>query len=366
MRDVREINDIRELAEYRASWRSLLGKTAGGSFFQSLEWLEVYWRHFGAGQRLRALVVHCGGQVSGIVPLVVRREQTRLGEVRMLTYPLHDWGTFYGPIGPEPQKTLAAGLQYLRGTARDWDVLELRWVQGDGDATQQAMQGAGYPPYKTIWNKTVVVDFSGSWPDYLASRSTKWRGNLHRSQRRLGQTGRVEFVHYRPLGESFGDGAPRWDLYDACETLAGRSWQGASTSGTTLSHESIRPFLRDAHQAAAQAGALDLNLMLLDGRPTAFAYNYHGRGRVDGLRAGYDAQASRDGAGTVLVAHALEQSCRCGDRLYDLGVKSLDWKRHVATRVVPVYRYSYFPWTALRGQLLRVKRSWQARCLAEA
>jgi CelD/BcsL family acetyltransferase involved in cellulose biosynthesis len=53
--DVREINDLDGLAEYRSAWSDLLDQTPGASFFQSLDWLEVYWRHFGAGQKLRVL-----------------------------------------------------------------------------------------------------------------------------------------------------------------------------------------------------------------------------------------------------------------------------------------------------------------------
>ena len=118
-----------------------------------------------------------------------------------------------------------------------------------------------------------------------------------------------------------------------------------------MSHESIRPFLRDAHEAAARVGAVDLHFLLLDGRPLAFAYNYHCRGRIDGLRAG---------AGTLLLAGAIEESFRHGDRVYDLGVGSLACKRYLATAVAPIYRYSYFPPGDLRTQLLRLKRSWQA------
>ena len=97
-------------------WGNLLRQTARGSFFQSLEWLEVYWRHFGQGQRLRVMVVLDEDRPSGIVPLVVRSERSKVGGLRVLTFPLHDWGSFYGPIGPEPGRTLAAGLEHVRRT----------------------------------------------------------------------------------------------------------------------------------------------------------------------------------------------------------------------------------------------------------
>ena len=41
MPNIKEINRIDELAEYRSAWQSLLTETAGATFFQSLDWLEV-------------------------------------------------------------------------------------------------------------------------------------------------------------------------------------------------------------------------------------------------------------------------------------------------------------------------------------
>ena len=60
MFDVREINQIEALGDFRRAWRGLLAETVGASYFHSLEWLECYWKHFGQGQRLRVLVVMQG------------------------------------------------------------------------------------------------------------------------------------------------------------------------------------------------------------------------------------------------------------------------------------------------------------------
>ena len=99
MAHVREINDIDELVHYRLVWKNLLAQTRRPSFFQSLEWLEVFWKHFGQGRRLRVLVVYEGDEPLGIFPLVVQTERTRAGSVRVLTYPLDGWGSFFGPVG---------------------------------------------------------------------------------------------------------------------------------------------------------------------------------------------------------------------------------------------------------------------------
>jgi CelD/BcsL family acetyltransferase involved in cellulose biosynthesis len=358
---VDEINDISQLATYRSLWRELHEQTEDATFFHSLEWLEIYWKHFGAGQKLRALIVSEANRPVGILPLTVIQEQSRLGRIRTLTYPLHNWGSFYGPIGPDPAGTLTAGLEHVRQTKRDWDLLELRWMGASSPAverSEEALRKTGFQAYKTCWDRAALIDQTGTWDEYLRSRKKKWRTNLRRWQRRLEERGHVEYLRFRPAGAEHGEGDPRWDLYDTCIDIARRSWQGSSTTGTTLSHEHIRLFLREVHAKAAEMGAVDLNLLLLNGQPFAFAYNYHCRGYVYGLRVGYDSSVADDGVGNILYNKIIEDNFRRGDHLYDLGFGYLECKKNILTRVEPILRLSHFPLGSLRAQVLRFKR-WQ-------
>lgn len=355
---ITEINDIAELAGYRLLWRSLLGQTRGASFFQSLDWLEPYWRHYGQNQQLRVLVVRADDEPLGIVPLVMRTERTRLGPLRVLTYPLDDWGVFYGPIGGQPAATLTAALKYLRAKPPDWDVLSLRWVYRDlhdRGRTERAMRFAGFTPCEESGERAASISLAGSWPEYWASRGSHWRGNVARCERKLAEQGEVAFVRYRPQGAAFGDADPRWDLFDTTLAVAGQSWQAASADGTTLSHGSVREYLRDAHRAAAHAGGLDLNLLYVGERPAAFAYNYCYGGHVFGLRMGYDPSVSQAGAGTVLMRRMIADSFERGDHTFDLGPGSLAAKRPWQTSLETSYRYSHFAATP-RAQAMRLRR----------
>ena len=359
MSEVVEINRVEDLDAHHLLWRSLLGRTANGSFFQSLDWLKAYWRHFGSGQKLRVLVVYSGGRAIGIMPLTVIAERTRLGRFKVLTYPLQNWGSLYGPIGPHPAATLAAALRHVRQSPRDWDILDLRWTDKDGadrGRTLTAMQIVGFKPRECVWEQLGVIDMTGSWDEYLASRTAKLRSDVRRQLRRIEASGRVEYVRHRPLGAVHGDGDPRWDLYDACVEVARRSWQASSTNGTTLSHEKVSDFFRATHELAAKAGALDLNLVKLDGQPIAFAYNYYHEGCVSGLRMGYDPEFSHFGPGRVLYAHTIRDSFERDDHTYDLGPGSLQIKSSWLTRIAKSYRYLHYPPASPRVQLVRMKR----------
>ncbi len=358
MISVEEFHSPESLSGLRAAWDSLLAQTPGASFFQSWDWLACYWRHYGSTQRLRVLLVLDAGQPLGIVPLVVRNEPTRAGWLRTFTYPLDDWGTFFGPVGAQPAAALAAVLRHVHATPRDWDVLDLRWVNPrfDQNATASAMLSAGFQAYPQLVTEAGLIEAGQSWAAYWASRTSHWRNNVRRAERRVAEGGEISHVHYRPGGAAQRDADPRWDLYDQCQALAAASWQGSSPTGTTLSHGAIREFLRDMHGVAAACGAVDLHLLHVGGRPAAFAYNYCYRGYVFGLRMGYDADVSREGLGTVLLHRVIEACFRRGDHTLDLGVNYLDAKRNWLTSIVPVYRYTHFPLAVPRAQLLRIKR----------
>jgi CelD/BcsL family acetyltransferase involved in cellulose biosynthesis len=353
--EIREVNDLQGIEQYSAAWNKLLPSTPGASYFHSYDWFATYWRHFGAEQRMRVLFLLDEGRLAGVVPLVVARERTKLGRLRSLRYPLHGWGSFYGPIGADCRSILRCALKHVLATRRDWDLLDLLWVDRDGaddGATAAAAADVQFPLRASPWLASAQIDISGGWDSYWAGRKSHFRTNVRRNERRLCEQGELSFVRHRPPAAEYGCGDPRWDLYDECERTAASSWQGSSQTGTTLSHDSIRAYLRDAHRAATAFGGVDMNLLLLAGRPVAFAYNYHFAGYVYGLRAGFDA-AAPPGVGTVLQRMMIEDSCALGDRLFDLGPGSLESKHTWQTRLRTAWRYTHYSILSPRAQLLR-------------
>jgi len=354
-----EINHPEELESCELLWRWLLSKTRNASYFQSLDWLRAYVKFHADRVRLRVLIVEAGGETLGILPLVVEREDSRVGPIRVLTYPLGSWGTFFGPIGPNPTATLALGLAHIQRTRRDWDMIDLRWVdkgRTDHGRTPAAMRSNGLQALPESMEQVALVDTSGTWEDYWNSHNQHWRNNMRRCYSKLAEKGAIRYVRYRPRGAAHDDGDPRWDLYRACEMVAARSWQQEAPSGNTLSHPSVRPLLHEVHARAAKSGNLDVNLLYVADRPVAFAYNYHHDGSVFGLRTGYDSQLDFKGAGTLLMGSMIQDSFLRDDRLINLGAGYLEHKRRWLTSIAQSYRYTHFANTALRVQALRVKR----------
>ncbi len=356
MTRVEELNSLADLQPHRLRWRKLLGETRGASFVQSLEWLDTYWRHFGAEGRLRVLIVSSDREPLGIVPLAVRLRHTRLGIVRVLSFMVEDWAGFCGPIGPNPTACLLTALRHIQQTPRDWDLIQLDAVDPTQDCgrTEHALRRVGFPAHRSLGQATALLWFRAPWPAYWASRTEHCRRTLRRAEAHLAMQGSVEYVHYRPQGAAWDDADPRWDLYDACEWLAGQGSPTRTIVGTiSLCEQRLRPFLRDLHPRAAQAAMVDLHLLHVSGIPAAFAYGYHLGGQVVAVSSGVHPGPCFRSASTVLLGRLLERCCKLGDLSYNLGGGSLRPKRRWLTDLVHSESYTHFAATP-RMQLLRI------------
>jgi CelD/BcsL family acetyltransferase involved in cellulose biosynthesis len=369
MVEVVEINDVEELTSYRLLWNSLFTATPNASFFLTIDWLEACWRHFGRSQKLRVLIPYAAGEPLGILPLCVRRERHRLSAIRVLTYPLDNWGTWYGPIGPNPAATMMAAMQHIRRTPRDWDMIELRWVAADdleGGKSARALRIAGMLSEKKEYQQTSIVDLPDDWETFLANKSRPLRRHYGHGVRELMDSGRAEFIRHRPAPASEGDGDPGWEFYAMCESIARVSWQAGVMHGNTLTHDRVRGFFRDVHASAARLGMADISVLQVDGRPAAFLYGYHCRGHVTALRTGYDPTIS--GVGSALMFQVLKDSCSRGDHMFDFGSGEGEHKRRLRTRMETTYRLTYTPIDSWRSQAVRLtrwaKNRWPVRQLS--
>jgi len=368
MVNVVELNEIDRLARYSNAWQVLHAKTLNATYFQTLSWLESYWKHFGSEKRLRVLVVEVDGEPIGIVPLVEQVELTRIGKVTALTYPLASWGPFYGPIGSDLAATWSAAFAYLAGMPRTWDVLDLRWIDSSIDRGRiaTAMRCRGFSPRTLPWDPTYQVNFSNMDLDsYLASRRTKFRQQLRKSLRRLHEEGDLYLQRYRPTGEEPADCLPDMSLYEECVDLSSRSWQGDSTTGTTLCHEETAQFFQDTFVGAVQDKMMDLAVLRYKGIAIAFSYNYHCRGYVLGLRAGFDPAYKKESPGLTIMIGQIADGISRGDSIYDLGISHQEVKTRWMTDQVSASRVCHYAPGSIAANVLRWGHWWKHRQTGE-
>ena len=239
-------------------------------------------------------------------------------------------------------------------------MVDLRWTadeKGDHNATGLALRNVGWQPHKTVYQSCSIIRIADTdYDSYFAARSKKWRHELRRQSRALERNYEVSFLRHRPGGAAYGDDDPRWDIYEDCLRISQQSWQGGSTTGNTLCHDHVRPFLRDCHAVAARLGMLDIAVLKLDDSPVAFQYDYHLHGSVQGLRMGFDREFSKQGVGKVLMNRLIKDSFQRGDKMLDMGIGDFQFKRRFRTDVETSYRFACYPWSSWRSQGVRLSR----------
>ncbi|MEX2285621.1 MAG: hypothetical protein WD648_00950 [Planctomycetaceae bacterium] len=260
---VHEINDSAELAALRPAWDEIWERTPGASSFHSLSRLQTYWKHLGAGKRLRMLIVHDLDQVIGILPLV--------------------------------------------------DAL------ADGGHTKLALDNAGFAATCETPGISVVVNLAAhdSWEAYLATRSPRFRNRLRRREKRLAEHGAVSYVRHRTTQSDGPYADPRWVLYDARENISRPGWQASVPNGKAMGKGTDRSFYRDCHLAGVRSGAADLNLHSVDGRAAGQATPrwIAAWSATASERSRYDHRMRNEGSGGIGHQRPVMDGARGGRRL---------------------------------------------------
>ncbi|WP_339732046.1 hypothetical protein [uncultured Gimesia sp.] len=356
---VAEINDIDRIDNFRLAWRSLLGKTKGVTFAHSPEWLEQYWEHFGQDLKLRTLMVTLGNKVIGIVPLVVKPVPTKMGTMRVLTYPLDGWGAFFSQIGQNPAATMVTAMRHIRTSKRDWDLIDLRYIDQDGldrQRTSNAFKSVAFQGSQAVWQQLPLVKTQDTnWSTYLGSRSSQTQQQIHSAEQITSKAGHVAFYRSRledPLAPGWN---PRWDLWTEFEQMEFSYGNQTTIAGGSYANSRKLAFLREIHGPAVRAGLARIDALFINHTLVACAYGLQHAQGTDYLALGRQKNASPEVI-TTLVSRMIQQSIHDGEPSLNLSLLNPQFADMWKNQNQKSYRCSHFPITAPRSQLLRINR----------
>jgi CelD/BcsL family acetyltransferase involved in cellulose biosynthesis len=302
---------VESLDSFRPGWSELAARTE--NVFATPEWLETWWRHYGAGRPLfAARVLDEHGETAGLLPLYAR---TTAG-VTVVRFLGHGPGDRLGPIHvAEHRPAVAEGLRrHLAGER--WHVFVGDQLPGEEEWDRllgaQVVETAGSP----------VLGLEGlNWEDYLASRSKHLRARIGNYERRLEREYRVAF--------RLADDPQRLqeDL-DILFWLHKARWRGERS----LFGGATEAFHREFAELAFHAGWLRLWFLELDGRTVAAWYGLRYAGTDSYYQAGRDPALDRKSVGFVLLMHSLRQAMADGMREYRFLRGSENYKYRFADR----------------------------------
>jgi CelD/BcsL family acetyltransferase involved in cellulose biosynthesis len=159
-------------------------------------------------------------------------------------------------------------------------------------------------------SRSPYLTLDGTWDDYTKSRSQRFRKQLKRSARLLGEEGDWAVTRMRE-----GDDARAW----MAELLAvnDASWKAAR--GTNLFRcPEIRAFFEELVPEMAARGLVDLHLLRLNGEAVAYELCFRLGGTLFAYNAGYLESLEHLSLGTLNTAAVIESAFERGFAEYDM------------------------------------------------
>jgi hypothetical protein len=353
MISVAEFHTGDQLQSLRLPWTELWLKTKHASFFQSFDWFDSAQKQFAENESMRVFVVSLAGKTIGILPCVLRRSSSRFGTIRRLTNGPVGGAAFSRPIGPNPTATLVACMRHLRQSTRDWDLLDFQQVDVSGidrGRTRNAMKAVGFRSKMSAVSQSAIVEMNSRWSEYWTTRPKALRMEYGLAEQRLTRLGDVRFVRYRP---NRGATDPRWDLFSTVIRTNSRSLFPDSQLKRPSLTSAEQKVISETHLAAVKQGAVDLNVLYVNNRPMATAYNYCStEGELDSVLFGLTPDAPLDAA-TILQGLMLRDSFDRGDKRLHFPAgdqqSSAKWSNVLSDQS----RLLHYPPLAMRAQLAR-------------
>lgn len=284
---------VDSLDDLRDDWTRLAA--ASGNVFATWEWNELWWRNYGGERQLCVAVSkRSDGGTDAIVPLFVWSRRP----LRILRLVGHGHGDRVGPICHQDARSVEHALK-LALDAHRHDLFVGDWVAGDHDWARvlggRVVRRTGYPILRT----------NGSWSEFLAGQSQRFRKSARNSRNRLEREHKVSFrladsaTLERDLDAAFRLHRARFGKHQGCLFCG--------------DHE---PFQREFAELALERGWLRLLLMELDGAPACFEYGFMFENAYFAYQGGRDPAWDRQSVGFVLELESIRESLEEGATEY--------------------------------------------------
>jgi CelD/BcsL family acetyltransferase involved in cellulose biosynthesis len=274
------VEAIGSFEELKEEWSTLA--LGARSVFATWEWASTWWRHRGAG---RPLLLRACRSVDGHLRVVLPLYLWHARPLRIVRFVGHDQGDELGPIhAPEELQRAADAL-----------TDELTRLRPDVFLGEQLPGSENWPSLlggrRWRLESSPVLHCAGGWDAFLAARSSNFREQLSRRERRLRQRYAVKL--------RLADDPARLDReLDVLFALHRARWGDSSGFRPEALH-------REFARLALDRGWLRLWLLELNGEPAAAWYGFRIGGVESYYQAGRDGRFDADSVGFVLLAHTV-------------------------------------------------------------
>ena len=124
------VTEVRDFESIRDVWNQILAENRfGDNVFLTVDWLSIWWKHFGGQRKLALLKLEEDNQTMGIAPLMLTRyKMPAFGSIRKIEFlgTRHsDYNNFI--VSRNEKESVKCVTDYLN-EIEDWDWIELKEI----------------------------------------------------------------------------------------------------------------------------------------------------------------------------------------------------------------------------------------------
>ncbi|MCI0333227.1 MAG: GNAT family N-acetyltransferase [Planctomycetes bacterium] len=366
---VQVVTTFDELRALEAGWNGL----SGDSPFRSWDWLATWWNHYGETDRrqrdycgkaspdrqLHVLAVYGEGSngngnqqsLIGVAPWFLDRTIVKGNVLRWLGCGEVCTDHLSLVCKPEDRERVATEVaEALTVQCDDWDRLDLSAVDADDYAALALaahLEERECLVSRQAADSCWVLDLPASWDEYLAAISKSHRKKLRQLERRVLESGRVQWNTVTNAVEFEAAWPLLVDLHQRRRRSLGEPGCFASRSFHDFHQEVARRML--------ERGQLRMSWLALDGMPAAAEYQFADRGATYAYQGGVDPERLEEEPGRLSTIICLRRAIEEGHRRFDFLRGDEPYKAHWRAQQQTTYDYRVVPnrrLARLRGRVL--------------
>lgn len=315
-RQAAAVEPVRSIDAIAEEWDELADRT-GASPFARPGWMAAWVEAFQPRARQLILTTRDGDRLTGVLPLIGGRGRLRS--------PTNSHTPLFECVVEDDAAAAALVGELSRMRPRQLDLMDLDPAGPLALAWAEAGPAAGFRTDSGPQMRSPYVPLEGDFASHRTGLERRFRKDLDRRRRRLGELGDLSF--------SFGDGGDDVDaLLDEGLELEASGWK--LDAGTAILQRPAREqFYRAVARWARERGSLTLAFARLDGRAIAFDFCIEDGGRVYVLKGGYDPDYRKYGLGFLLIEATIERAYANGMESYELLGDADDYKLQLTSSV---------------------------------
>lgn len=321
---IEEVTDRARLTALRGPWDALVSRAAGSDIFHTYDWVSSWLECFWKDRPIAFLVAWEDGLLVGLAPFVHEQAVVN-GCTDALALPVNSHTRRQDVICTgDAGRILEAMLEHLQKSGRRVR-LTLRQTLEESPVAR-ALPVVAHKLHlgsmRTELQPSPVVKITGTWDEYLASRTGQVARELKRKMRKVERDWKATWT---VVGEPEQCAAALQEVWKIEE----QSWKQLAGTSLAAEKEAVELYESFVPRFAA-AGWLRMYLLHLDGKPAAHILGAEYNNEYFALKTSYDSEFKAASPGQAIFFYALRDAFERKLRVFDFLGNDSRWKGELA------------------------------------